>query len=122
MNGEHHREAGGVKPGTGLAEPERIVWGADHERRQRRLRARQRIVSSPGPGLRPNAAVVLSGTPQVCPRALFALRPRRGASSLGRTSPIRKQSQRADHGELGTVVGKSLGSGAAGTSRWWGVH
>jgi hypothetical protein len=27
MNGEHHREAGGVKPGPGLAEPERELFG-----------------------------------------------------------------------------------------------
>jgi hypothetical protein len=27
MNGEHHREAGGVKPGPGLAELERELFG-----------------------------------------------------------------------------------------------
>jgi hypothetical protein len=27
MNGEHHREVGGVKPGPGLAEPEGELFG-----------------------------------------------------------------------------------------------
>jgi integrase len=47
---------------------------------------------------------------------------RRGEALGLRWSDIDLDHAVLNHGELGTVVGKSLGSGAAGTSRWWGVH
>jgi hypothetical protein len=114
VRGQARNRVGGAR--------ERIVWGAGDERRHRRLRALQRIVSSPGLGLRPNAAAVLSGAPHVCPPAHSSPYAEDGCLEFVGSFSSRIEILHEAYGELRTAVGKSVGSGAGGTSRWWGVH